>query len=70
MSSQSIPASSPRLPALGDRGVVYAVLALGLAGLITELVSAVFLPRLVLYLMVVAFGVVGVVRGARSRGSR
>ena len=66
MLSQSVPASPSSLSALSNRGGVYAVLALGLAGLLTELVSAVFVPRLVLYLTVLAFGVVGVVRRRRA----
>jgi hypothetical protein len=66
MLSQSIPAPSSRLSALSNRGGVYAVLALGLAGLLTELVSAVFVPRLVLYLAVLVFGGVGVVRCRRA----
>lgn len=66
MLSQSVPASSPGLPELRDRGIAYAMLALGLAGLLTELASAVFLPRLVLYLAVLAFGLVGSVRCRRA----
>lgn len=66
MLSRSIPAPSCRTPALANRGGVYTVLALGLAGVLTELVSAVFIPRLVLYLTVLAFGVVGFVRCRRA----
>jgi hypothetical protein len=67
MSSRLASAASPRLPGLANRGVVLALLALGLAGLLTELASAVFLPRLVLYLVVLAAGAVG---GFRRRPSR
>jgi hypothetical protein len=60
-------AASPWLPERANRGVVHALLALGLAGLLTELLSTVFVPRLVLYLVVLAAGAVG---GFRRRPSR
>jgi uncharacterized membrane protein YbhN (UPF0104 family) len=70
MLSHPVPASSSSQPGRADRGVAYAVLALGLAGLVTELASAVFVPRLVLYLTVLAFGVVGFVRCRRAAPRR
>jgi hypothetical protein len=47
---------------LPGRGLAHALLALGLAGLLTELVSTVFLPRLALFLVVLAAGAVGSLR--------
>lgn len=61
-----VPAASPRLPELVNRGVVLALLALGIAGLLTESLSTVFLPRLVLFLTVLAFGTIGFVRCRRT----
>jgi hypothetical protein len=65
-----VPAASSWLPELANRGVVYALLALGLAGMLTELVSTTFIPRLVLYLAVLSFGVVGLVRCRRVERRR
>lgn len=62
-----VSAASPRLPALANRGIAYALLTLGVAGLLTELVSSAFAPRLVLFLTVLAFGVIGLARCRRAR---
>lgn len=78
---RSVSVASPRLPALANRGTAYALLALGVVGLLTELVSSVFAPRLVLFLIVLTFGAIGFARcrrteqraiscGSPSRGSR
>jgi uncharacterized membrane protein len=63
--SRSVPAASPRLPELAHRGIAYALLALGVAGLFTEVVSSAFAPRLVLFLTVLTFGVIGFLRCRR-----
>jgi hypothetical protein len=62
---RSIPAASPRLPELANRGIAGVLLVLGLAGMFTEAVSTAFAPRLVLFLIVLAFGVIGFVRCRR-----
>jgi TM2 domain-containing membrane protein YozV len=59
MSPRPAAAASLGLP---SRGLAHALLALGLAGLVTELVSTAFAPRLVLFLAVLACGVVGSLR--------
>jgi hypothetical protein len=64
--SRSTPAASPPLPELAHRGIAYALLGLGLAGSLAELVSATYAPRLVLFLTVLAFGVIGLVRSRRT----
>jgi uncharacterized membrane protein YeiB len=66
MSSLRAPAASFWPLELGNRGLVYALLGLGLAGMLTELPSTIFVPRLVLYLMVMALGVVGLMRCRRA----
>lgn len=66
MSSPRAPAASPWLPELANRGIAYALLALGLAGMFTELLSTMFAPRLVLFLTVLVFGGVGLVRCRRT----
>lgn len=66
LSPRSIPADSPRLPELANRGIAYALLALGLAGIFTELLSAMFAPRLVLFVTVLVFGGVGLARCRRT----
>jgi len=48
--------SGQRLPELTNLGVVYILLSLGLIGALTELVSTMFVPRLVRYLTVLAVG--------------
>jgi hypothetical protein len=62
MPSRLAIAASPWPPELANRGVAHALLALGLAGLLAELLSTMFLPRLVLYLVVLAAGAIGSVR--------
>ena len=69
-SPRVVPAASPWLPELANRGVVYALLALGLAGVLTELITATFIPRLVLYLAVLSFGAAGLVRCRRAERRR
>lgn len=63
---RSVPAASPRLPALANRGMAYGLLALGVVGLLTELVSSAFAPRLVLFLIVLTFGAIGLARCRRT----
>ncbi len=63
--TRSVPAASPRLPALANRGIAYVLLALGVVGLFTELVSSAFAPRLVLFLIVLTFGGIGLARCRR-----
>jgi hypothetical protein len=63
---RSIAFPSTWLPELANRWVVHALLALGLVGALAELVSTVFVPRLVLYLLVLAIGAVGLVRRRRA----
>lgn len=65
-SSRPVPASSSWLPDLANPGAVYALLALGLAGMLTELLSTMFARRLVLYLLVFSFGVARLVRHRRA----
>jgi len=55
--------ASPWFPELSHRAVAGGLLALGVAGLAVELASGVFVPRLVLFLIVLGFGAVGRVRG-------
>lgn len=69
-SPRPVPAASSWLPEPANRGVVYALLALGLAGMVTELVSTAFIPRLVLYLAVLSAGGVGLVRCRRAERRR
>lgn len=61
-SPRSATVPSTWLPELTNRRVVYVLLALGLAGALAELVSTVFVPRLVLDLTVLAAGAFGLVR--------
>ena len=62
---RSIPAASPRLPELANRWIAGVLITLGFAGFLTEVVSTAFAPRLVLFLIVLAFGVIGFVRCRR-----
>lgn len=62
---RSVPAASPRLPELAHRGIAHVLLALGVVGLLTEVVSSTFVPRLVLFLIVLAFGAIGLARCRR-----
>lgn len=66
MSPLRVLASSSWPPELGNRRLVQSLLALGLAGMLTELASTAYVPRLVLFLTVLAFGVVGLVRCRRA----
>jgi uncharacterized membrane protein len=59
---RSVPAAPTQLPALASRGVACAMLALGVVGLLTEVISSAFVPRLVLFLIVLTFGAIGLVR--------
>jgi hypothetical protein len=59
-------AASPPLPEPANRGIAYALLAMGLAGMVIELLSATFAPRLVLFLTVLAFGAIVLVRCRRT----
>jgi hypothetical protein len=63
---RSVLAASPRLPELAHRGIAYVLLALGVAGLLTEVVSSAFAPRLVLFLIVLTFGAIGLARSRRA----
>ena len=65
-SPRSIPAGSPRLPELANRWIAGVLITLGLAGFLTEVVSTAFAPRLVLFLIVLGFGVIGSVRCRRT----
>jgi membrane-bound ClpP family serine protease len=53
------------LPELAHRGIAFVLLALGVVGLFTELVSSAFVPRLVLFLIVLTFGAIGLARCRR-----
>jgi len=66
LTSRCLAAASPRLPELANRRIAYALLALGLAGMLIELLSAIFAPRLVLFLAVLAFGAIVLVRCRRA----
>lgn len=63
--SRSLAAASPALPELANRGIAYALLTLGVAGMLIELLSATFAPRLVLFLIVLMSGAIGLARGRR-----
>ena len=62
-----VTAPSNWLPERTHLGGVYVLLALGLAGTLAEVVSTVFVPRLVLDLTVLAVGVFGLVRCRRAQ---
>jgi hypothetical protein len=55
---------TPVAPAseLSSRWLVQALCGLGLAGVVAELAAAVYLPRLLLFLAILALGLVGLAR--------
>ena len=59
---RSVPVASPQSPELAHRGIAFVLLALGVVGLFTELVSSAFVPRLVLFLIVLTLGAIGLAR--------
>lgn len=68
-SSYSVPTSrtdSRWFPELDNRALVYVLIALGLAGMLVEMASTRFAPRMVLHLMVLAFGALGLIRRRRA----
>lgn len=69
-SSHSVTTSQPVsrwFPELDNRALVYVLITLGLIGTLAELASARFVPRMVLYSMVLGFGVLGLARCRRAR---
>jgi hypothetical protein len=73
MSSRSVTAQTPTrdrtwLPELENRGLDYLLLGLSFVGGATELATTAFVPRLVLYALVLAVGAFGLIR--RNRRAR
>lgn len=66
MLSHPVPGTSSRASEPDHVGVAIGLIALGLAGLLTELLSATSIPRLVLHLTVFSFGVVRLIRCRRA----
>ena len=54
------------LPELDNHALVVALLVLGLAGALSEVVAGVFVPRMVLYLVALTGAAIGLVRRYRS----
>lgn len=70
MSSRSVTMPSPTrdrvwLPELDNRGLECLLLGLGFVGGATELASTAFVPRLVLYALLLAIGAFGLIRRYR-----
>jgi hypothetical protein len=67
-SPRTVAASDSRwLPELDHRGLVNMLLVLGLTGMVAELASTMFVPRMVLYMLALAAATVGLVRRQRVR---
>jgi len=63
---QSPTHDSASLLELDNLGLVYLMVGLGFVGIVTELAMTTFVPRLVLYALVLAMGAVGLIRRYRN----